>query len=133
MELKKILFPFVLLLFCSLVYGQEATVSMKDYVDMQTQLNKELMLKLIEVHNDNINDNVVRANTAMEKRLDGMNEFRGTIEDSNKTFVTWEALIGIIVGVSGFVFGYATYRRNQQLDRNSSKSIMSGDKVEVKK
>lgn len=130
MELKKILFPFVLLFFCSLVYGQEATVPMKDYVDMQAALNKELMLKIIEIQNNNINDNVVRANAAMDKRLDGMNEFRDTLKDQSGTFVTWPALLGLVIGLSGLFFGYSNFKRNEN---SSNKNIQSGDKVEVKK
>lgn len=135
MELKKILFPFVLLLLCSFLYGQtKEDVTIKEYIDMQSALNKELMLKIIEIQNDNINDNVVRANAAMDKRLDGMNEFRDTLKDQNASYVTWQALIGLIIGVSGFLFGYANYKRGQQDSGTSrGKSIMSGDTVEVKK
>lgn len=130
------------LFFCSSAFGQTVndlrpTVTMKEYVDMQSELNSKMMLEIIRIQIENINDNVEKANATMDKRLDGMNEFRETLKDSNSTYVTWQALIGLIIGVSGFLFGYATFRRNQELDRasrgSSSKNIQSGDKVEVKK
>jgi hypothetical protein len=104
---------------------------MKEYVDMQAQLNKEWMQKLVDLQVQNIQDNVNKANAVMDKRLDGMNEFRQTLKDSNSTYVTWQALIGLIIGVSGFVFGYANYKKNQE--GSPGKNIVSGDKVEVKK
>lgn len=125
------LFLIVLLFWCSVSFGQadKPDVTIKEYIDMQAALNKELMLKIIEIQNDNINDNVVRANAAMDKRLDGMNEFRDTLKDQSGTFVTWPALLGLIVGISGLFFGYSNFKRQE----NSTKNIQSGDKVEVKK
>lgn len=105
---------------------------MKEYVDMQAQLNKEWMQKLVDVQVENIKDNVNKANAEMDRRLDGMNEFRETLKDSNATYVTWQALIGLIIGVSGFVFGYSNYKKNQA-NGSPGKNIVSGDKVEVKK
>lgn len=126
----KIFFCIVLTLCLNSSFSQE-TVSMKDYVDMQARLNREWTEKLLDVQIQNINDNVNKANASMEKRLDGMNEFRQTLKDSNATYVTWQALIGLIIGVSGFLFGYANYRKNQE--SSAGKNIVSGDKVEVKK
>lgn len=112
------------------------TVTMKEYVDMQAQLNRDLA----KVQFENIEKNVAKANDANEKRLDSVNEFRGQLRDQASTFVTWTALLTTIFGVSGFLFGYANYmkgkreREDKERDRNASgKSIMSGDKVEVKK
>lgn len=127
----------VAILFYTSSFGQtmnevKPTVSMKEYVDMQSELNSKMMQKIIDIQIQNINDNVTKANASMEKRLDGMNEFRQTLKDSNATYVTWQALIGLIIGVSGFLFGYANYRKNQQ-SNGSNKNIQSGDKVEVKK
>lgn len=103
------------------------TVTMKEYVDMQAELNR----KLAEVQFQNVLDNVNKANITMDKRLDGMNEFRETLKDSNSTYVTWQALIGLIIGVSGFLFGYSRYVKDKK--DAEGKNIMSGDKVEVKK
>lgn len=108
------------------------TVTMKEYVDMQAQLNRELA----KVQFENIEKNVAKANEANDKRLDVMNEFRGTIEDSNSTYVTWPALLGLIVGVSGFIFGYANFQKvksERENAKSNGKNIVSGDKVEVKK
>lgn len=134
MELKKIFGPIVLVLFCSALYSQERDVTIKEYVDMQAQLNRELMLKLIEVNNDNINDNVIRANTAMDKRLDGMNEFRDTLKDQSATFITRAELFAWIIALAGLFLGFSRYMKDKQDNSTSKgKSIMSGDTVEVKK
>lgn len=137
----KLLFV-MLVFFCSSVAGQTVgdlrpTVTMKEYVDMQVQF-LERMNSLRDEHQREISrikdENIKTAYNAQDKRLDGMNEFRETLKDSNSTYVTWQALIGLIIGVSGFLFGYATYRRNQELDRaGKGKFIQSGDTVEVKK
>lgn len=110
------------------------TVTMKEYVDMQVQM-LERMNQLRDEHQKEISrikdENIKTAYNAQDKRLDGMNEFRETLKDSNATYVTWQALIGLIIGVSGFLFGYANYRKNQE--SSAGKNIVSGDKVEVKK
>lgn len=105
------------------------TVTMKEYVDMQMTLNKECQEKLDALRSEHL----LTDYGTMDKRLDGMNEFRETLRDSNSTYVTWQALIGLIIGVSGFLFGYANYRRNQESAKSSGSVIRSGDNVEVKK
>lgn len=125
------------LLFSLPVFCQEQTVTMKEYVDRQVELLQE-MNNLRDDHREEISrikdDNIRNAYASMDKRLDGMNEFRETLKDSNSTYVTWQALIGLMIGVSGFLFGYASYKRNQELDRaGKGKNIQSGDTVEVKK
>lgn len=134
-KLKIVLCIWVVLLFCIHSFGQ--TVTMKEYVDRQVELLEE-MNKLRDEHLKEISrikdENIRTAYASQDKRLDGMNEFRETLKDSNSTYVTWQALIGLIIGVSGFLFGYATYKRNQELDRNNKgRNIQSGDTVEVKK
>lgn len=113
------------------------TVTMKEYVDMQAQF-LERMGNLRDEHHREIgrikDEHIKTAYASQDKRLDGMNEFRETLKDSNSTYVTWQALIGLIIGVSGFLFGYATFKRNQELDKASKgRYIQSGDTVEVKK
>lgn len=132
-----VLFFFGLASFGQTVNDLRPTVTMKEYVDAQVDLLEE-MNKLRDDHQREISrikdEHIKTAYASQDKRLDGMNEFRETLKDSNSTYVTWQALIGLIIGVSGFLFGYATYRRNQDLDRESrGKNIQSGDKVEVKK
>lgn len=112
------------------------TVTMKEYVDMQAELNKEWMQRLMDAEIANIKDNINKANASMDKRLDGMNEFRETLKDSNNTFVTWTALIALIFGVAGLFFGWSKYNKDKtepQSSSRSSKNIQSGDTVEVKK
>lgn len=110
------------------------TVTMKEYVDKQIELLEQMNI-LRDEHQKEISrikdDNIKTAYAAQDKRLDGMNEFRDALKDSNATYVTWQALIGLIIGVSGFLFGYANYRKNQE--SSLGKNIVSGDKVEVKK
>lgn len=110
------------------------TVTMKEYVDMQVDLIKQ-MDNLRDQHQLEISrikdENIKNAYAAMNFRLDGMNEFRQTLKDSNSTYVTWTSLIALIFGVAGLIFGYANYKKNQ--DSGGGKNIQSGDKVEVKK
>lgn len=137
--MEKLVLIALSLMVCSIMFGQTVndlrpTVTMKEYVDMQSELNSKMMQKVIDIQIQNINDNVVRANVAMEKRLDSINEFRGQLKDQQGTFVTWPALFGLIVGISGFIFGYANFKKNQESGRGSpGKNIQSGDTVEVKK
>lgn len=107
------------------------TVTMKEYVDMQAELNKEWMQKLVDVQIENILDNVNKANSTMDKRLDGMNEFRDTLKDQAGTFITRAELIAWVTALIGIFFGFSKYIK----DKNDSggKNIQSGDKVEVKK
>lgn len=106
------------------------TVTMKEYVDAQIQWS----LKLSEVQNDNIRDNVNKANSTMDRRLDGMNEFRDALKDSNKTYITKSELIGWIVAAISMFWGWSKHIREKKLaEGNTTKAIHSGDKVEVTK
>jgi membrane protein required for beta-lactamase induction len=49
---------------------------------------------------------------AGEKRLDGMNEFRETLNDAQKTFVTWPVVVAFVVAacaITGTVVGLLTF------------------------
>jgi predicted nucleotide-binding protein (sugar kinase/HSP70/actin superfamily) len=110
---------FSLFLICS--YGQTITtsiptVTMKEYVDMQAQLNKEWAEKFIEVQFQNVNDNVSKANAAMEKRLDGINEFRAQLKDQAGTFITRNELWGYCIAILGLVFGFINLQRKRGSD-----------------
>lgn len=110
------------------------TVTMKEYVDMQAELNKEWMQRLVQIQFDNVNDNVAKANAAMEKRLDSINEFRGQLKDQAGTFITRDQLIGWIVGIIGMFFAFSRWQKDRKDSEDSKgKNIQSGDKVEVKK
>lgn len=139
-EHRRFLFCIVFFLcftssFSQTVNDLRPTVTMKEYVDMQVEMI-ERMNSLRDEHQREISrikdENIKTAYASQDKRLDGMNEFRKTLEDSNATYVTWPALIGLIFGTAGFIFGYSSYKKNQQ-NGTGGKSIMSGDKVEVKK
>lgn len=104
------------------------TVTMKEYVDMQADLNQ----KLNEAQFQNVNDNVSKANMAMEKRLDGINEFRGQLKDQAATFITRGELFAWVVAIIGIFFGFSNYRNNLS-KKSQGENIVSGDKVEVKK
>jgi len=109
----------ILLVIISQSFGQTVndlrpTVTMKEYVDMQAQLQKEFTEKLIEVQVANINDNVVRANSAMEKRLDAINEFRGQLKDQAGTFITRSELWAWIVAVIGLILAVMNFSRKSQ-------------------
>lgn len=106
---------------------------MKEYVDAQI----EWSLKLSEAQNENIRDNVNKANSTMDKRLDGMNEFRQALKDSNATFITKSELIAWIIAAAGLFWGYSKNQREKEKAEAEKKSagavIRSGDQVEVKK
>lgn len=148
MKLAALISLILISVLCKSQNPNEATVSMKDYIDMQAELNRQLAQcrseanrSISDVQFQNISDNVTKANAANEKRFDGVNEFRAQLKDQASTFVTWQALLGLIVGISGFLFGYANYtnrkkereEKEREKDNVSGKAILSGDKVEVKK
>lgn len=114
------------------------TVNLKDYVDMQCQLNRELM----KVQFENIENNVAKANSANEKRLDGMNEFRSTLKDQAATFITKaelnatrNLLIMWTIALAGLFFTWSSWNRSRLAAKadDNGKAILSGDKVEVNK
>lgn len=138
--MNRVLF-IVLFLLSAECFGQTVndlrpTVTMKEYVDMQVDLIKQ-MDNLRDQHQLEISrikdENIKNAYAAMNFRLDGMNEFRQTLKDSNSTYVTWTSLIALIFGVAGLIFGYANYRKNQQAAPSKGSFIKSGDQVEVTK
>lgn len=117
----------IAILFSSICYGQE--VSIKDYVDQQT----ELLMKVSDIRYNNIENNVRIANASMDKRLDGMNEFRDALKDSNKTYITRSELVAWVVAAAGLFWGYSKHQREKaEADRKGS-LVRSGDKVEVTK
>lgn len=121
---------FISILFCFPAFGQEA-ITMKEYVDKQSELNRYWSERLMQAQFDNIKDNVDKANASMEKRLDGINEFRGQLKDQAGTFITRAELFAWIGMVIGLFFGFSRYMKDKA--ESSGKNIVSGDKVEVKK
>lgn len=118
-----------ILLIWSTASGQGVTV--KEYVDKQV----EMLLKVSDIRYDNIENNVRLANASMDKRLDGMNEFRQSLKDSNATFITKSELVAWVVAAAGLFWGYSKHQREKaEADKKSSGSLIrSGDQVEVKK
>lgn len=107
---------------------QYVTVTMKDYVDMKTELNKQHA----ETQFKNIQDGIAKATASMDKRLDGMNEFRDTLKDQAGTFITKSELLAWIGMLVGFFFAYSNWKKNTE-PGSKSKVIESGDRIEVKK
>lgn len=105
------------------------TVTMKEYVDMLAQMN----IEMDDIRAKNIEHSTATALESMDKRLNGMNEFRGTIEDSNATFITRKELFAWVIALLTTFFAYSNYKANQTRASNEGKAILSGDKVEVKK
>lgn len=115
--------------FTQTVADLRPTVTMKEYVDAQI----EWSLKLSEVRDENIRDNVNKANLTMDKRLDGMNEFRDALKDSNATYITRSELIAYVVAAASLFWGYSKHQREKQEADRKGSVIRSGDNVEVKK
>lgn len=134
----------LLLLVAIVCHGQTVndlrpTVTMKEYVDMQAELNRQLTMcrseanrSIADVQFENISDNVNKANTATEKRFDGVNEFRLQLKDQAGTFITRGELFAWIIAIIGIFFGYSNWKRGQQKE-TEGKAIISGDKVKVEK
>lgn len=106
------------------------TVTMKEYVDMNVEWSQKYsaaQLASLKEANE-----LVRLSLQEYKTVN--NEWRGQLKDQAGTFVTWPALLGLIFGIAGLIFGYSNYKKNQsQANEANSKNIQSGDKVEVKK
>lgn len=103
------------------------TVTMKEYVDMNIEWSQKYsaaQLAALKEANE-----LVRLSLQEYKTVN--NEWRGQLKDQAGTFVTWQALLAMIFGVSGLVFGYSNYKKNQANGKSSY--IKSGDQVEVKK
>lgn len=136
---------FTILLLLNVAVGQTVndlrpTVTMKEYVDMQNQFIKEMA----QLNTDWQQKYNVAQLTALKEsseltRLALLeyktvnNEWRGQLKDQAGTFVTWQALIGLIFGLAGLIFGYANFKKNQEVSKSSGSVIRSGDNVEVKK
>ena len=63
--------------------------------------------KIIDIRYEAIQDATELARKAMEKRLDGMNEFRDTLKDQAGKFVTRSEVIAAITCASVLVLGLA--------------------------
>lgn len=128
--------------FTQTVNDLRPTVTMKEYVDMQVQM-LERMNSLRDAHLVDVNrikdENIKNAVTTMDKRLDGMNEFRDALKDSNATFVTKSELIAWVIAAAGLFWGYSKHMREKKesekesATKSSGAVIRSGDNVEVKK
>lgn len=122
-----------ILVFISLVSAGQTvndlrpTVTMKEYVDMRI----EMLEKINQIRDENIKDNVNKANATMDRRLDGMNEFRDALKDSNATYITRSELVAWVVAAAGLFWGWSRHEREKKA--SEGKNIQSGDKVEVKK
>lgn len=76
-------------------------ISSKEYIDNQIQWLEKVMNAEIKADRDARG----KALASMEKRLDGMNEFRTTLKDQAATFITrgqlWAAIITVItIGIA---------------------------------
>ena len=94
-------------------FGQGETVTMKEYTDKQDQLNKEWSIKYMDAQFENIRDNVNKALANMDKRMDGVNEFRAQLKDQAGTFITRSELFGYVIGLAGIVFALINLQRKK--------------------
>lgn len=122
-----LLLPILSASFSQTVNDLRPTVTMKEYVDMnvdwQQKYNNAQLASLKEANE------LVRLSLQEYKTVN--NEWRGQLKDQTGTFVTWQALIGLIFGLAGLLFGYSRYVKDKR--ESTGDSIVSGDKVEVKK
>lgn len=124
-------YALTILLLLNVAYGQTVndlrpTVTMKEYVDMNIEWSQKYSAAQLASLKEA--QELVRLSLQEYKTVN--NEWRGQLKDQAGTFVTWPALIGLIFGISGLLFGYQNFKKNQQ---TNGKNIQSGDKVEVKK
>ena len=95
---------------CSDKYDPEAqhlykwSVPLREYMELHFRLMKELT----ELHFKLTKEKVEEAKVSMEKRLDGMNEFRDALKDQAGKFVTRAELLAMIIGISTVRSGVVT-------------------------
>lgn len=106
------------------------TVTMKEYVDMNVDWQQKYYTAQLNAQKEA--NELVRLSLQEYKTQN--NEWRGQLKDQAGTFVTWPALLSLIFGVAGLLFGYSNYKNSQIKKREGEgKNIVSGDRVEVKK
>jgi len=76
-------------------------ISLKQYFDFRHKALEDLMDARLKA----MDEAVKLAKTSMERRLDGMNEFRATLKDQASGFVTRTELLTTVVGFSAVMFG----------------------------
>ncbi len=76
-------------------------IKTKTYVDQQAKHVEKLMYA--ELNADR--RAVEKALASMERRLDGMNEFRTTLKDQAATFVTRRELLAAIITILTLIIG----------------------------
>jgi len=124
---KEIILTIVLCLLLSSSFGQTVndlrpTVTMKEYVDMNIEWSQKYstaQLAALEKANE-----LVRLSLQEYKTVN--NEWREQLKASNSTYVSWQALIGLVIGLSGLFWGYS---RNQREKQAAERNIQSGDEV----
>ena len=72
-------------------YITEQTVTLKEYFESRLTALEDMVKRRFESQERAVST----ALAANEKRLDGMNEFRNTLNDQSKTFVTKAEFIGL--------------------------------------
>jgi uroporphyrinogen-III decarboxylase len=111
---------------------------MKEYVDMQNRLMQQVidaktegMMRYTDGQIAAQAQAVTKADAAMEKRLDGINEFRGQLKDQAGTFITRQELFAWCFAIIGAVFAFMGY--NAKKMEQQSKYREGGTQDTIKK
>ena len=86
-------------------------VSLKDYFDDKFLASDKALILAFEslkIRLESIDKATEVARVSMEKRLDGMNEFRDALKDQAGKFVTRAELLAMIIGISTVISGVVT-------------------------
>jgi len=91
-------------------YMRSEELTLKGYFDARFIALEELLNAKIHAQ-----DKAVElAKTSMERRLDGMNEFRATLKDQTATFVTRSELLAAIGFLAALMFGLLQYTKRSK-------------------
>ena len=88
-----------------LLTGQEASDILREIADLRTDIDHRFEdAELLRVESARLTKTALdAAHTSMEKRLDGMNEFRDQLKDQAARFVTREEMISTLKSIQANV------------------------------
>ena len=88
-----------------LLTGQEASDILREIADLRTDIDHRFEdAELLRVESARLTKTALdAAHTSMEKRLDGMNEFRDQLKDQAAKFVTREEMISTLKSIQANV------------------------------
>jgi len=81
----------------------------QQYIDMRFKFMEAIINEKMDAQEKAVN----RAKEGMEKRLDGMNEFRDALKDQASRFVTRTELLAAVGFLAAFMFGLLQFMKRR--------------------